>query len=46
MSIQLIQQAISYMEAHILEDINYTDVAKTSACPTITSTGRSVLLRE
>ncbi len=28
MSIQLIQQAISYMEAHILEDINYTDVAK------------------
>lgn len=28
MSIQLIQQAISYMEEHILEDINYTDVAK------------------
>lgn len=28
MSIQLIQQAVSYMEEHILEDINYTDVAK------------------
>lgn len=28
MSIQLIQQAINYMEEHIYEDINYTDVAK------------------
>ncbi len=28
MSIQLIQQAICYMEAHIYEDINYTEVAK------------------
>ncbi len=28
MSVQLIQQAISYMEEHILEDINYVDVAK------------------
>lgn len=28
MSIQLIQQAIFYMEEHIYEDINYTDVAK------------------
>lgn len=28
MSIQLIQQAISYMEEHIHEDINYVDVAK------------------
>lgn len=28
MSIQRIQQAISYMEQHIYEDINYTDVAK------------------
>lgn len=28
MSIQLIQQAINYMEEHIFEDINYTDVAK------------------
>ena len=28
MSIQLIQQAILYMEQHICEDINYTDVAK------------------
>lgn len=28
MSIQLIQQAISYMEEHILENINYLDVAK------------------
>ena len=28
MSIQLIQQAIRYMEEHILEDINYADVAK------------------
>ncbi len=27
MSIQLIQQAIRYMEEHIYEDINYTDVA-------------------
>lgn len=27
MSIQLIQQAIRYMEEHICEDINYTDVA-------------------
>lgn len=27
MSIQLIQQAIHYMEEHIYEDINYTDVA-------------------
>ena len=29
MSIQLIQQAITYMEEHILEEINYIDVAKT-----------------
>lgn len=28
MSIQLIQQAINYMEEHILEEINYADVAK------------------
>ena len=28
MSIQLIQQAICYMEEHIYEAINYTDVAK------------------
>ncbi len=28
MSIQLIQQAICYMEEHICEDINYIDVAK------------------
>ncbi len=28
MSIQLIQQAISYMEEHIYENINYMDVAK------------------
>lgn len=28
MSIQLIQQAIRYMEEHIYEDINYTDVAR------------------
>ncbi len=28
MSIQLIQQAIFYMEKHILEDITYTEVAK------------------
>ena len=28
MSIQLIQQAICYMEEHIYEDINYADVAK------------------
>ncbi len=28
MSIQLIQQAIRYMEEHIYEDINYADVAK------------------
>lgn len=28
MSIQLIQQAIRYMEEHILEDINYADAAK------------------
>ncbi len=28
MSIQLIQQAILYMEKHILEDITYTEVAK------------------
>lgn len=28
MSIQLIQQAICYMEEHICEDINYTEVAK------------------
>lgn len=28
MSIQLIQQAICYMEEHIYDDINYTDVAK------------------
>lgn len=28
MSIQLIQQAICYMEEHILENINYADVAK------------------
>ena len=28
MSIQLIQQAINYMEEHIYEDINYADVAK------------------
>ena len=28
MSIQLIQQAICYMEEHIYENINYTDVAK------------------
>lgn len=28
MSIQLIQQAICYMEEHICEDINYMDVAK------------------
>ena len=29
MSIQLIQQAITYMEEHILEEINYADAAKT-----------------
>ena len=29
MSIQLIQQAITYMEEHILEEINYVDAAKT-----------------
>lgn len=28
MSIQFIQQAISYMEEHIYEDIHYTDIAK------------------
>ena len=28
MSIQVIQQAICYMEEHILENINYEDVAK------------------
>ena len=28
MSVQLIQQAINYMEEHICEDINYADVAK------------------
>ena len=28
MSIELIQQAICYMEDHIYEDISYTDVAK------------------
>ncbi len=28
MSIQLLQQAIFYMEEHLLEDINYEDVAK------------------
>ena len=28
MSIQLIQQAINYMEEHICEDMNYADVAK------------------
>ena len=28
MSVQLIQQAITYMEEHIREEINYTDVAK------------------
>ena len=28
MSVQLIQQAINYMEEHIYEDINYADVAK------------------
>ena len=28
MSIQLIQQAICYMEEHILEDMNYADIAK------------------
>lgn len=28
MSIQLIQQAICYMEEHIYEDLNYTDVAR------------------
>lgn len=28
MSIQLIQQAICYMEKHILEDISYVEVAK------------------
>lgn len=29
-SIQLLQQAICYMERHLLEDINYQDVAKST----------------
>ena len=27
-SVQLLQQAICYMEEHLLEDINYEDVAR------------------
>ena len=34
MSIQQIQEAITYMEEHIYEDINYVDVAK-SVCPSL-----------
>lgn len=30
MSIQLIQQAINYMEEHLYEDICYADVAKSA----------------
>lgn len=42
-SIQVIQQAICYMEEHICENISYAEVAKKCICQAIIFIGHSVL---